>query len=481
MNPDFNTTQSNTRRVLIFVGAAMLLLFGVLALFSWLSSANHQEYQLSSTAFRGDRNFTHLSGGDLYSYNGLAFSKTNTDSTQVTVLAAGDKLPTPSALYWADSRGALMNFNGSFGRTKIEQQLQSSGQLYDEAALNYTWYYNFQDKSLSKVSDYPITANQAAFSATDKGFYYIPDHSSIGTDDFEAIKSELHFYSIDTKQDRVVSNDLKVVRINHFSACTIQNYHLCVIARNSTGNTNLHVYGVNPNGEVKSVLESTGRLVATNSPEQFVTTDQATGNATSSDEDATYTEAPAKLHNLKDGSTAELGFNFSDELILPYIKSTSDFYVLNIREIGKYLSGGLSTLGSADVTNLPLKLPNGSDFQSTFQENISYGDRSVALVTDAENNQYLFAPTGQQKSLDGIDQKTAKGIVETCIKTSGGDSSEFTEELGQFRVYFKDDSNFVNNITTFSDCVIKANNKITLGHTFYFGGKSPLDGRFTTD
>lgn len=490
MNPDYGTPQSidpavKNRRLLAIAAILFGLVVVVVIIFSVLLAAKYPDYALTKTPLNKDLNFSHLEGSDLYSYNGLAFTKTNLKTGQVTILNKGIKLPVPKAMYWAGSQGALINFDHSFTLTKVSDQLRGTDAEFDTAlASSMTWYFNFSNGSLRKVSDLPVVAKQAVFSPADHGFYYVPSLSDEGGDALNSDTSPVRFYNIDTNQDKEFTTSLRVVGITYFAPCADTTYKLCVIAQDEQDARQLDLYGVTANGQKTALVKSSGRLIPTNSNELFVTTDQDAGQGSENNEDASYTDAPAKLYNVKDESSTNLGFTIAGEPILPYIFSAKDFYALGSvtgsSNVNQYQATGKASLGNIQIKNFPIKNADGSDFSDGLRDGGEYGSDGVTLVTNVDGTSSLFAPKDTSTQVPSTDTKTAKIVIDACVKTNAK-TSEYFDDTTMFKVYFADDAKFSSSIAAFSDCVIKANSKVLIGYNFYFGAIDPFNDRITSD
>src|SRR5688572_59247 len=109
---------------------------------------NFQQHRLIRTHLKQNINFARLIGSDIYAYNGLAFYKINSKTGAVEVLSSGKKLPTPDTVFWAESKGVLINFKQSFALSEVEKLLQARGLPLNEVTKSYTWYIDFASGSV---------------------------------------------------------------------------------------------------------------------------------------------------------------------------------------------------------------------------------------------------------------------------------------------------------------------------------------------
>src|SRR4030095_11853492 len=189
----------------VALAAVLIPVFIIVAIL--LSKQAFTEHSVVETTLNADRNFSYLSGTNMYAYNGAAFYKIALDSNNaVSILYSGTKLPTPGAIYWANERGALLNFKESFTLTRVEQELHATNIGVSESQQDDTWYLDFSSGSLQRVNDLPVEPNLVVYSEKDKGFYYIPNTP----DD----KTALRFFNIESNNDQLLAENLKLVDVS---------------------------------------------------------------------------------------------------------------------------------------------------------------------------------------------------------------------------------------------------------------------------
>lgn len=481
------TRQFKITPKLIIIGIGLLL--AIVILISWLLWVKYPSYTVSTTPLNTDRNFSHMTGSDIYSYNGMAFYKINlAKNNEVAVLSEGLKLPTPKNVFWADSRGALVSFDESFILTEVEKALAARGQVVDEITSTYTWYLDFSSSTLSLVSEEPLLT--AVFSARDNGFYYIPDYTHIETDSYAAPNTPLHFYNINTKADETVSEDLEVVDITHIGNCSDASMKVCIIASDKDNIAKLKLIGINSQNQTVPLIElDEGKLVATNSPDLYVTATPsesdkpATSGSADGEREIAFTNMRVELRNIKTKTATSLPFTIDEEDIFPYIVSDKDFYVLSTRvanenQANVFINGAPSTIGIASSTESPLTFSDGKLYNTGIAGIVGYGDNGTSLLDTNSGMQLLFSPSAQSKTVDSLSKKSVEDIVNKCAT---GAAIDYFDEEKQFRVLFTDNDAFKQTVATFSDCVTKADTRALVGYNFAFGARDPGSGRITTD
>lgn len=459
----------------------------------WLSRPDPKAYELSSTQLKSDTQFGHLSGSDIYAFNGLSFYKINTDTQAVTVLLSGRKLPTPSRIHWAGSQGILVNFKQSFYRSQVDEALQSMGLALNRDSQDYTWYLDFASGSLKLVSKLPIKADLAVFSADEQGFYYIPDYSNAGDFGHEAgapdpTKTPLLFYNLATGQVETVSNDLAVRDVSYIGLCS--SYRLCLIDRTAAGHKLL---AVEQTGQTKSLVDARGRLFPTNNGDLFVKLDDdlviqehARGGTNETPEDVDFDETPARLYDVRDGSEKDLGFTVGNSEIVMHLEASGDFYVIDNllaspdnNTPSRYRSGVLKG-DSASSKLLPLRLSDDEDFTNVPILGASHGGSDQSLLTGLDHTQLLFAAKDRVGGFSLAESSAVQAAIDSCGAAVIA-SSQYFSESRLFKVYFADEPDLAQHLQTFGDCLSDNGAPVLLGYSYYFGTVDPVNGRITSD
>jgi hypothetical protein len=482
-----------------------LVLLVVILVVSIVLQPRYTRHTLQTAPFTvtgGD--FSHLSGTDLYAYNGAAFYKASvTNPGEMSVLSEGVKMPVPREIIWAGDQGVLVNFRESFSLTLVDEFLQRNGDELNETAMNHTWYFDFESESLRKVHEKPLVSSMGMYSAEENGFYYIPDLfftpiSEAGDDVPDSIP--LNFYDIAEGRSREVVRDLELLDITHISTCHDDTYRVCLVGRDEEDIMKLRLYGIGSDGQREVLLESDARLIPSNDPSLYVTTtdvseEQPVRENEDGDDhehiepDIDFSPSPAVLHNLRDKTSHELGFDIAGEEVIPYFTSFEDFYFLNSESAslgggeGVYRSGTTSVFGNLATKEFPLQLDGSTTYDGSFSSTVDYGDGGVVFVASADGEKFLFAPndTLSDQPLERVAETEVEATVRNCAEQHGEDYQYFAEE-GTFRVFFENNSRFKRNIEAFAGCfTTNQHPRALIGTSFYFGAVDPVNGRIVTD
>ncbi len=457
---------------------------------------NFEQHRLIRTHLKQDTNFARLIGSDVYAYNGLAFYKINPKTGAVEVLNSGKKLPTPGAVFWAESKGVLINFKQSFALSEVEKLLQARGLTLNEATKSYTWYIDFASGSINLVADYPVAPGLAYYSAADKGFYFIPNDdvrlSQIEHEEINTGGTSLNFYSLETRQIKTISDDLGVVDISYLGACAEQGQKICFLGRDRDDTAKEKFYAVNQDNQKVPAAESSGRLFATSDPSLLISTEGSGDSEDVSDssieEQVTYEETPAMLKNLKEKSLKKMGFDIGDSDIIAHFETEGEFYLIDNSLLSvtadnktvSYRAGKIKQGGKISSKLLPLVYGNNEPFSGGIINIASYGNGGETLLTTQDNSQLLLTNRDRANDFPKIEQRKAQEIVTQCAKNSAQDNQYFgDDEL--FKIFFTDNQALSGNIKTFGDCLVKANPAALVGYNFYFGGLDSFNGRVTSD
>ena len=176
--------KKNRRAVLI----VWLVFLAILAFLAFKPKTNFK--QLSLEPLQDLPSSYKLEGQDLYSFNGLGFTKTNISTGEQEVLSSGYRLPRINNIVWAGDEGALLSFEGSFYYTKVQDELKTVGLNIDEITKKFTWYLNFKDGSLKKVEDVRARKNLGYYDPNNKKLVFLPNES-------ERVESAGNFYSLE--------------------------------------------------------------------------------------------------------------------------------------------------------------------------------------------------------------------------------------------------------------------------------------------
>lgn len=477
-------------RLSLLAGAGLLMIIGLLVVL-W-PRPNYPQYQTQATGLNASRSFATLSGSKLFAYNGLAFFTIDTaQNNKLDILSRPGKLPAPDNVYWADDKGALMTFKASFISTTVEAALQAKGLEVNDETSRYTWYFNFKDSSLNLAYPGPISSGLAVYSQADGGFYFTSDDSAmldlVTADNNQSVPVtyKLYFYKLATKTLSTVNESLGVTTIEYMAECRIGDQRLCLAAR-SIDNSKLGLYGVNTTGRVKKFFETGGRIIPTNQPNLFATTDQqpATSNK-NSQEDAAEPKNPLILRNIADGSKTALGFDVATENIVLNFSGKSFYALIAGTPVdGRIANGYYSGEIKGQRVTSQLRLLSNSDkspYQQGFINQSGYGTNQTVLVTAATNDQFLISPKSATPPMTTIpNPKVATQTVENCVKNNAS-TYQYFNDIRQFKVFFIDDASRSAKMQAFSTCLINTSAGQLAGYSYYFGTEDPWNGRITSD
>ncbi len=462
---------------LIITLVVLILMVGSL-LFALLTraTATYQQPSMYNTGFSADKDYAHLSGSSLYAYNGLAFYKVNqaSQNKSITILNAGLKLPTPSNIYWADSKGALMTFKQSFISSAIEKALKDRGYAVTTSTEAYTWYLDFATNSLRLVSTSSLQANQVLHSANENGFYFFNDSGN-------GVK-QLFFFHTDSGHIDTLNSNLQLSSVSSLQKCS-GNFRICLVGYDNTDQTSQNLYGVTKAGSLQTLKKSKGFFIATNVDDKIIAvTNPTTTNP--HDPDTDFQGGPAELFDVKSQSSKSLGFDIHSTDAVAHYVNGNDFIVFDYGTQDKksvtYTSITVNSRGHLSSKLFNITDGNGGSFNNTITS-IDQSGIGDALVTADNNKQFIFS-TQKHTAQPLIEAKTAQNTINTCLASAQGQgSSQYLDDLHLFRIFFSMDASFTANIKTFSTCLAKTDKAPMAGYNYTFGGIDPTFHKIVTD
>lgn len=469
----------NKLKIIIILG---VLLVG-LALAIFLLTPPYKGYSVHKTPYLSS-NFATIQGKNIYGYNGLSFYKSAIDdSSNITTLSSGFHLPVPKTVYWAGDDGAVLTFTDQgVSGSLLEAKLGSQGREVDEQTLEYVWYFNFSDHTLTLVDEFGFASPAFYYSPTKHGFYYIkygkPVSESHG---FE--NAALSFYSTKSLTSQTVSEVVGNEEATTYIGPCKDTETVCMI-KDLNGKYSL--YSVE-NGKQNKIGKTYDHIVATASPMLFVGSLHETPRSSENAEDellkANYyviNPSTGKQTVVSSGRVANNSFvaNTSGDGFFYIFETTAQ----NPDDEVSLLSGAknvLNTPKTKQVTFTNDTKQAGVSTSLAVLGPVSSNDAGFMLFRDVDAT-YLIAPQGYDyKSPKPSSQKT-----ESLLKDCFGKYTkyhDFTEELGQFKVGVAYDDNYRKNIEAFSSCVATSSPQSQVGYDFIFVGLNPIDGRFVTN
>lgn len=469
----------------------------VLAIIYFATRPSYVEFNVSTTDLESRNDFGYVHGTDLYAYNGMVFYKQNVTNGDITVLSEGQRLPKPEDVYWANDKGALMKFSGSYALTAVEDHFNVPEDtiLLPQDVENYTWYYDFATGDLNYVTRASVIPETAYYSEQDGGMYFI-GNDGVGP----TTQTPLYFYDTNSQKLTQMSFDLNVTDMTHVGACPSEMKGVCFTARDNDDTSKKRVYNVTRDSEKKNVLfESDGQLFPTNNPNYYLTASYAQEEEAHShggsydgpagdvsDADASD-ETPVVLHNLTDDSSRTL--DFTTGLAEPsfYFLGEDKFYVLHsntadAKEKTIYRSGELTGDGSRSEEFTLTS--DGKPYEGVVNTINSQGSDGITLATNLEDRQILFTQTGEGMKTINVaampDAETAKRVVEGCMQREG-DKVDYYEDTEQFVLLTLADNNFQQRYAQYAQCIADENPKVFYGYRFQLAGYDPGNGRVSTD
>jgi hypothetical protein len=459
--------------IIIMIAVLVLIVGSLLFALLTRTTATYQQPSMYATSLAADKDFAHLNGSSLYAYNGLAFYKINQAARdKVTILNTGLKLPTPSNVYWADSKGALMTFKQSFISSAIEKKLTALGYAVTPATQAYTWYLDFATGSLQLVSTSSLQANQVLYSASENGFYFFADSGN-------GVK-QLFFYHTDSGHTDTLIKDIQLASVSDLQKCS-GNLRVCLTGYDNTDQTAQNLYGVTKTGSLQTLKKSNGFFITTNINDKIITVKNP-ANTNSHEPDTDFQGGPAELFDVKSQSSESLGFDIHSTDASAHYITGNDFVVFDYGTQDKksvaYTSVTVNSRGHLSGKLFTLAKSDGSSFDNTITS-VDQNGIGDALVTADNNNQFIFS-TQKHQATAIVTAKTAQSIVDTCLKGTTGNSQYF-EDLRLFRIFFDYDAGFNRHIQTFSTCLGDANDTPMTGYRYTFGGIDPTFHKIVTD
>jgi len=468
------------RRRLVIGLIAGFILVAIVLVIAFLLQSRHEEYSLTKTPLKSQKNFGYVSGDNLYAFNGLAFTKTSLQSNTTSVLMSGQRLPIPSSVYWANDKGALLNFSSSFYYTQVESKLDAMGEHVSYNGNNYTWYLDFKSGDLKLVAKSPIIANLATYSEQDGGFYYVPNIANQA-----GVSTSIRFFNTSTYQDKEVANNLLVTDASFLRPGADKNT-ATLVARDLSDTSQQKLYLINQNGKV-STLTGADKIYPTNSTDAYLITKAAASTTSTNDSEADIGDEPAYLYRTNDKKTISLGFQAGTADAKLYFVNGSQFFAVKGNsssgdansEQAVYYSGEVKN-DKASSTSYPIQYSDKAKFDSQITKITGFSSTGQILVTNLNDDQLLFGTSLSHSSIIATkSQQDATDIVKKCSESSA-QSQEYYTSTNTFRIFFVTDAHFAKNVSAFTSCVTSKDTTGLAGYLFQFTG-TDSNGRIVTD
>jgi len=217
----------SSKKIRIATISAMVLLSMTAILISLMNIHPDNKWQLYQLPLSID-NHANIINNQLYSYNGIVFTKTDLESKRVTILLEGIRLPAVSGIWWADDHGVLVKFNSSFYNTEVFDQILDNYEIIEaDSIINYLWYVDFSSGLIKLVSDSPLIDRSPYYDRGSGQIFY-----SVLTSSADESKSLTYSLDIKSKDIRVASSRFPLVSVAHSIDC--ENYINCLIGKTDT-------------------------------------------------------------------------------------------------------------------------------------------------------------------------------------------------------------------------------------------------------
>jgi hypothetical protein len=483
MYPDYVTPpeQKKTRKILLTVIILGLALFALIAILTLRPKEKFDQGWLHQTNLTFDENYTHLNGSTLYAYNGAAFYSVTRDG-KTRVLNAQYRLPLVKKMYWANDSGVMLTFSSSFYASQIQTELARRGISIGASGIeNYTWYLDFTDHQLYLVDTLPIIGNLAYYTSKDSGFYYVNELND---------GSALHFYDIKAHKNKILVDNLDTSDIGSLTQCS--NQKVCFIGRDKLSVSYQRLYGIGQDNKKSLLYNSRGRMFPTSNPNKYVVvaTSNEKGVLDTNYDEADFPDSPANLYDVTDKSLRGLGFDIGPTPVSLHFRTDDEFYVFgeqfltasrDLNETSAYLAGRFKSRGDAKTVLHPLLKGDGSVFTDRLVAQVSEGGGELALLSDADQQQYLFDFSQAGKPLPTTATTAAAKTVDECVKSAALAGKDYFSTERLYRIVFNDTPGFQQKIADFDSCIINAARPPLIGYNFTFVGADPVSGRLVTD
>lgn len=464
----------NTARLRIWIGGLVGLLVCIFAL--GLAYNLHTSPPIELRLAPTNTTTSYLSGESVYSYNGLAFSRTPVRGDGPTiVLSTGLKLPPIRFAQWAGDKGIFVAFAyESYLGSAPWRQLLNQGSSYSDLTADFLWYIRFSDNTLHLVDTSIPKRGVTHYSAVDNTLYYLSNSDNDEGGIYEPMV--LRRYSIDRLQNDDVIKNGRFSYNDAIAVTACKGYVVCLYGIYET--TSSRVYGITQSGESRAIYETRGYVGPTNRSDiiSIAQPVRATGN-----EDEQI-ELRFSLYNLSKKSLHRTNLITNSLYARAVMTSDTTFYVVSPGSQHKgrgttVYRGGTNIFGGYRTSEKQVRV-DGKNYTGVIVSLPSTSTSGDALFYDDAKNSVLITHQ-TASSLKSTSYNEVKRAVEGCMRY--GVVMRYFSDTKTFRIYVNDDVNFDESIRNLSQCLTKTNPQQFLEYTFYFGGVSPKNGRFTTD
>lgn len=483
------------KKIVKVVFILMLILLIILVLLSIRSKEKFLDLKIFSTPLNSENNFSQITRDNIFSFNGISFFKTNVRSKATTNLFTGVKLPIPKSITWLGEKGVVLTFKSSFTYTIVESKLKEMGEPVDKQTKLYSWYLDFSNGELTKISDYPIDNNTAVFDKSSDKLYYVPDMVTFNAGQFNlpeynpenTIKYPLRYVDIKTLKDNVLSSNLGLSDITSIDICVAESGETkpCLIGRDNTSNSRVGVYTINEKGDKSELFAVDGEIISTNKPNTLLV---IKSNEDQQREEGTPISGRASLHNLDSNNDIALDFEAQSGLSGINFINENEFYVLDPALIdsnsnsdndtfGTYRAGKIS---SKSIESTVVKDLDSNDNISAKGFQITNGQEinKINLIKSFDNTLFIFGPSKEHLSIDKVSEDDATSVIKSCV---GNNNYYYLSSVKQFKIFIKDNSKMNKTISEYTKCISQDKSNAILGYNYVVSIIDPINGRIVSD
>ena len=470
MNPSPLTLWSNKK-------IRLLLILFVVILIGWFvfkSVSTSQTYTAPEARLMpfSSNNQTQVVGNDIYTFDGVAFSKTDPKTGKRTVLSRPVRYPEVESVWYLGDKGALATFKGSFDSTPAEEYIYKYGLLSaSETTIkqNYLWYIDFPTGDITLInSDYADNKYVYYDTASQKA-YILFTRNLEGYDESVASQNSSQIAEFDPSTKTIVKQTTAsdIVDASGLFSCTAGVF--CVVGTLNDGSSTLSVS--NKDGSLSQLAsDKYTNFLPTNDKNTFLIAKPSSGDQQSASlEDEVSLEGPfslslfdttskktTKISTVVDNDSGVLAFREDDNISVLYGSASTSYISVHAKNrLGWFVSKQTKT----KLNTMGVGLPSYAE------------DGSFGIIQSADNS---YISLGNVASLSSYDKNYYQSVVSGCI---GSDESFLYDEEGQrFMISLIYSSAVQQRVDSLASCIYKDTSKTT-GVMFRIALMSPTTGQ----
>jgi hypothetical protein len=443
------------KKYLVVGGGLLIALIVVLTLVRLLSP---NPYAITALGVTNDeQSHIQLDGTVLKMFNGVAFYSVDlADSGQSAKIytEAGQRIPNPSSIIWADERGVLLSFDRSFLNTPVFEAARKQSVSVFELDQT-TWWYDFSTGGFTYVTNKPIYNNMGVYVDNRASVYFITEDDELA----------LYRYAIDDNKLKRLADDTIFTDSQSVERC---GEGVCVVGISPLKPGLYAVWQYSDSSDTFAPLYESGAPILATGQENIYFTYNNSQSAQTEGQIPTFSSAV--VVNTVEKTERSFDYTLGLDLIGVHAADSEKLAFFG-DEPSRYhmLSGGLfgDQLNSFELTM------DGETYEDGVLANFRTFNGGV-LFGSLDNNAMLFSNNKSLRAPEVKESSIVLRALEDC-----GLRAELIEQINLFTITATE-SKAKSEFEKAGDC-FKKSPEVLYGNQFLYQTVDDFNGRVTSD